>query len=108
MITKCYMAYAAIHVQLIVVILMVIPVSVTVDTRYRETATSAEPMVYVPIICSVELSVIDLDPEPSLLVSYATGGLAKLDTFTRTIETIIASNIQITAFDYHHGYQVGN
>lgn len=59
-------------------------------------------------LCFVELSVWSiLDPEPSLLISYATGGLAKLDAFTRTIE-IIASNIQVAAFDYHHGYQVGN
>jgi len=47
-----------------------------------------------------------LDPEPSLLISYAEGGLAKLDTFTRTIEIIVASNIQIETFDYHYGYQV--
>lgn len=45
------------------------------------------------------------DPEPSLLISYAAGGLAKLDTFTRTTE-IIASGIQIEAFDYHYGNQI--
>ena len=47
-----------------------------------------------------------LDPEPSLLMSYTSGGLAKLDTFTRKID-IIANDTQIKAFDYHYGYQVG-
>ena len=51
--------------------------------------------------------VIITDPEPSLLMSYATGGLAKLDTFTRTIEVIV-EGIQIVAFDYHYGYEVSN
>ena len=47
-----------------------------------------------------------LDPEPSLLISYTSGGLAKLDAFTRKIETI-ANDTQVEAFDYHYGYQVG-
>ena len=51
--------------------------------------------------------VIITDPEPSLLMSYVTGGLAKLDAFTRTVEVIL-DGVQIEAFDYHYGYEVRN
>ena len=58
------------------------------------------------ILCAYMITACRLDPEPSLLISYTSGGLVKLDAFTRKIETI-ANDTQVEAFDYHYGYQVG-